>query len=771
MYPLALGTRTLRRIMRKANVNATVALNPAPGRVMMSKSNAFGLVFASAILLAMLLAGCTGAPSPTTGPEAGAIVIATATPKATPETTLEPTLMPTLAPTPTPALTSTPIQAASAVPAASALTLDEYLSWCVTILEELPVEEDSSFGQVSARLAEFLQTLEAMVPPAEVVEWHLLYIELFRTFQAVYDILPEDDLEDFGVVQEFLQTEGRDFEERYTGLEEQLSEVALRMPDEVREEMLEVECIESYLVPDEYDEPDDHGNDFGSASRVAIGEEVRFELGFRLDKDVLVFSAKAGTEYEFTLDFEEVGYLRASARPILALFDGTGQELGRVDHALYGSDGKLMWQALSRGDYYIEIGDRLTHGIGTVTFSEVTVADVPVAGPDTGTGPATPLSLDAYLMLCPPTTDDLGDDYTFGDFASDVGAEADGLEAIIPPVELAEWHWERVEVFRTVEEILNHYPKDEVVDFAGMLLIAAASTELVEKLGEVAAGLPQEVLEQLIEAGCVDPGDLPVFDEFERDDHGNSFAGATRIGVGEAVGLELEDIDDEDVIVFRAGAGREYVLTLHWEQYHYREVDYTERPILAVYSSNGQEHSRLMGYEFTGLDPPIIDLMWEAAWGEDYYIVIGDGNTEGVAEFSVTRHSPSVVDEFERDDHGNDFAGATRLGEGEGVRVELEDFEDRDVIVFRAEARSVYALTLHWEHYQFRDHYSEQPILGVYSANGQEHAGLMGYEFTGLDPPVIDLMWQASSGVDYYFVIGDGNTQGAAEFYVTWHPQ
>ena len=227
----------MRRIMRKANVNATVALNPAPGRVMMSKSNAFGLVFASAILLAMLLAGCTGAPSPTTGPEAGAIVVATATPKATPETTLEPTLMPTLmptlAPTPTPAVTSTQIQAEAAVPAASALTLDEYLSWCVTILEDLPVEEDSSFGQVSARLAEFLQTLEAMVPPAEVVEWHLLYIELFRTFQAVYDILPEDDLEDIAVVKEFLQTEGRDFEERYTGLEEQLSEVALRMPDQV----------------------------------------------------------------------------------------------------------------------------------------------------------------------------------------------------------------------------------------------------------------------------------------------------------------------------------------------------------------------------------------------------------------------------------------------------------------------------------------------------------------------------------------------------------
>ena len=35
--PLAIGARTLPRVMRGANVDATVALNPAPGRATMSK--------------------------------------------------------------------------------------------------------------------------------------------------------------------------------------------------------------------------------------------------------------------------------------------------------------------------------------------------------------------------------------------------------------------------------------------------------------------------------------------------------------------------------------------------------------------------------------------------------------------------------------------------------------------------------------------------------------------------------------------------------------
>ena len=97
-------------------MDATAALNPASGRAMMSKSIVLGLLGAGALLLAILLAGCTGAPSPT--PSAGAVPIpaATAGPAyahhgsdkhATPEPTPTPTTAPTNTPTPEPTPTPT----------------------------------------------------------------------------------------------------------------------------------------------------------------------------------------------------------------------------------------------------------------------------------------------------------------------------------------------------------------------------------------------------------------------------------------------------------------------------------------------------------------------------------------------------------------------------------------------------------------------------------------------------------------------------------------
>ena len=191
--------------------------------------------------------------------------------------------------------------------------------------------------------------------------------------------------------------------------------------------------------------------------------------------------------------------------------------------------------------------------------------------------------------------------------------------------------------------------------------------------------------------------------EYAPDDHGNDFEGATRIAIGEAVTFELENNDDIDVLVFRARPGTEFLLTLDWEYYEFRE-NYRESPLLAVYSANGQEQTRLMGYDLYETGGPSIDLVWRAVTGGDYYIVIGDGNTEGAFALAVTEgeatepeatpapterpaetepkatpaptaptaptaERPTLVEE---DDHGNDFEGATRIAIGEAVTFELE---------------------------------------------------------------------------------------------------
>ena len=57
---------------------------------------------------------------------------------------------------------------------------------------------------------------------------------------------------------------------------------------------------------------------------------------------------------------------------------------------------------------------------------------------------------------------------------------------------------------------------------------------------------------------------------------------------------------------------------------------------MAVYSANGQEQTRLMGYDLHESGVPSIGLVWRAVTGGDYYIVIGDGNTEGASALTVT---------------------------------------------------------------------------------------------------------------------------------------
>ena len=184
--------------MRKATVDASVALNLAPRRAIMSKSIALGLVGAGAILLAILLTGCTDEPSPTPSARAVPSPTVTAQPGVTPEPT--PTLPPWLrqtrrrrsrrlrppsAPTNTPTPEPTPATADLTpwrVP--DALRPDRYRTWRMTL----------TYGDLSSVLAAQADRLEALTPPAQLSEWHLLNIEAYRTAQAGVDTQPKDDV-------------------------------------------------------------------------------------------------------------------------------------------------------------------------------------------------------------------------------------------------------------------------------------------------------------------------------------------------------------------------------------------------------------------------------------------------------------------------------------------------------------------------------------------------------------------------------------------------
>ena len=594
----------------------------------MSKSIALGLLGTGAILLAILLTGCSDAPSPTPSAGDGATPTGTAQPEITP--------------TPT--------------PAAATLSLGVYLTLCASTEEELA--DDTTFGDFSSLYAAAADRFEALTPPARLSEWHLLLIEAIRAAQAGVDTQPQDDVVDF---------DNPTMNAVFDDLEEKLREAAARLPEDVLQQMIEAGCIDPELVPDDYaDVPDDHGNSEGDATAIRVGTEVRGAVDYDDDIDFFRFQAERGQSYQIdvalgTLDDSELVLLGPDGRELAYnddygdtyasrlyweapssgeryvvvwgadissrgtytltvslsdLIDDHGNSegdatairvgadvrgavdydddidffrfqaergqsyqidvaLGTLDDSivdLYDADGsyldasydygdpyasRLYWEAPSSGERYVAVYGYGT-GTYTLTVSHSTIVDDHGDDIDDATVAATPLSLDEYLSLCVTTELELADDATFGDLSSELAAEADRFEALTPPAQLSEWHLLNIEGFRTIQAFVELQPKDDVIDFGRFFLMAAISADSEEKLREAAARLPEDILQQMIEAGCIDPEDLPDNYEAVPDDHGNDIGDATAIRVGADVRGAVDYDDDIDFFRFQAERGQSY---------------------------------------------------------------------------------------------------------------------------------------------------------------------------------------------------------------------
>ena len=110
---------------------------------------------------------------------------------------------------------------------------------------------------------------------------------------------------------------------------------------------------------------DDHGNDFDTATRIAIRETVAIELETYKNRDMLVFRARPGTEYVFTLSFQWYEVRSYPAVITMDIHDTGGRVLARLgdyDFSLMGSRNKIRWQAATGGDYYIVLGNENANG-------------------------------------------------------------------------------------------------------------------------------------------------------------------------------------------------------------------------------------------------------------------------------------------------------------------------------------------------------------------------------------------------------------------------
>ena len=473
--------------------------------------------------------------------------------------------------------TSTSAPGPTDTPAATTLPLDEYLTLCATT--DIDLADDATYGALSSELAAEADRFEALTPPAQLSEWHLLNIEAYRTAQAVLDTQPTDDVIDFD--NPTMNAAGDDFEEK-------LREAAARVPEDVLQRMIEAGCIDSSLVPD------DHGNSEGDATAIGVGADVRGTLDYDDDIDYFRFQAEQGQSYQIDVA------LGTLYDPKLDLFDSDGSFLDTNDD--YGETyaSRLHWEAPSFGERYVAVKG----GTGTYTLT---------------------ISLSTIV-------DDRGD--SEGDAtAIRVGAEVGGELEYEGDIDYfrfqaeAGWSYQIDVALGTLDDSIV-----ELYDTDGSYLHSSDDYE-----GTYASRLSWRATssgEKYVFVGGYGTGTYTLTVSLI-DDHGNDYESATRIATGEAVAVELENFDDIDVLVFRARPGTEFLLTLDWEYYEFRE-NYTEPPLLAVYSANGQEQTRLMGYDFREIEVPSIGLVWRVTTGGEYYIVIGDGNTKGASAFSVT---------------------------------------------------------------------------------------------------------------------------------------
>ena len=448
---------------------------------------------------------------------------------------------------------------------------------------------------------------------------------------------------------------------------------------------------------------DDHGNSEREATAIRVGADVRGALDYDGDIDFFRFQAEEGRSYPIDM---ALGTLDDST---VSLFDSDGQYAGSYyyDRNTPG----LSWEAPSSGEHYVSVEGY--GGIGTYTLTVSLIID------DHGNsvGDATAIRVGA----------EVGGELEYdGDFDY-FRFQAEAGRSYQIDVALGTLDNSAVDLYDTDGSILDAND-DYGNTYASRLYWgeAPSSGERYVLVGGYGTGTYTLTVSRII------------------DDHGNSEWNATAIRVGAEVGGELEYDGDFDYFRFQAERGQSYQIDVAL-----RTLD---NSIVELYDAGGSFLDANDDYGNTYASR----LSWRASSSGERYVFVGG---YGIGTYTLT---VSLID-----DHANDFESATRIAIGEAVAIELENHDDIDVLVFRARPGTEYVLTLNWESYSFRQSYTAHPLLAVFDTDGTEHTRLMGYDFSGIRVPSIDLHWQAVTGGDYYIVVGDRNTDGISAFSVT----
>ena len=193
--------------------------------------------------------------------------------------------------------------------------------------------------------------------------------------------------------------------------------------------------------------------------------------------------------------------------------------------------------------------------------------DPPTATPVAGADEGSRSSLDEYLAICGigQTEEAEVDELPLDEIAASFRAQAERLESVEPPAEVAGWRDAIVEYQKAVAEKMDDYssnPQGQSEDEFLLTTLFPLALEYQPAIEAAISGMDPDVLSRMVAAGCIDDetvgvvpseGTGPVPSEREEIPEGSSVAGS------------LDEPEEIDRFQFQAEAGDYYLIEVTWE--------------------------------------------------------------------------------------------------------------------------------------------------------------------------------------------------------------
>ena len=372
---------------------------------------------------------------------------------------------------------------------------------------------------------------------------------------------------------------------------------------------------------------DDHGDNPASATRVGlsfgVSRDVLGELENAEDEDWFAFNAIAGAEYRFE---SSGGSPFTNTFGTLTLYDTDG--IARLEFSDSAFNQNFSWVAPATGEYFLAVGadSNFTFGTYELTLS----ASIPetsvsfIGSPSLDLGPIEVKVVDFDF----PAEVEVTITASSGDSETLVIAGAGAYSTII-----------------------NSAPGPVIIGDGSLQLAMGDSLTI----SYVDFDFGNFTVTTLSDAATID-----------FDDHADSAANATPLGVASSVLGEIEDGADEDWFVFSAVAGTKYEFTANGDS------PFTnERGELSLYDTDG---TTLLESDSTS---DIQTVTWLAPADGDYFLSVGSRfSSFGLGTYELTAMIAA-------DDHADIPALATPLTSSNTLG-ELENGDDEDWFVFTA---------------------------------------------------------------------------------------